>query len=222
MYKWSLALGVAALSSCASVPKPSTTPAAAVTCASATTSSTCASALDALNRASEKLHAIESDASSGFALEGRVAISQGRDGGNANIDWRAETLRTYTVALSAPITGQSWRLEVTPAQATVHGMKGGPRSGADPTALLKQATGWTIPVTEMRYWIQARPAPGVETTDVVFQDAAATRLLGFTQSGWTLSFEGLDAEGLPRRIFARKGDNQVRLIVDQWAQTPSR
>lgn len=220
MKKILAAAGIAALAGCASVPKPTETTPAALTCAAASASPACARVINVLDAASAKLQAAENDVSSGFAFRGRVAISQGSNGGNAGIEWDAESLRTYSVELTAPITSQSWRLDVTPAQATVHGMKGGPRSGSDPTLLLQQATGWTIPVNEMRYWVRALPAPGSAASNFVFGAVNAARPLGFTQAGWTLKFEGGEAGGPPQRIFANKGESQVRLIIDTWSNPP--
>ena len=44
-----------------------------------------------------------------WSFEGRVAISNAGKGGNGRIDWQQEDAR-YVVALSAPVTRQSWRL----------------------------------------------------------------------------------------------------------------
>ena len=44
-----------------------------------------------------------------WSLQGRVALSNGRDGGSGRIDWQQQGGH-YSVALSAPITRQSWRL----------------------------------------------------------------------------------------------------------------
>ena len=44
-----------------------------------------------------------------WALQGRVGLSNGRDGGSGRIDWRQDGMH-YDVMLSAPITHQSWRL----------------------------------------------------------------------------------------------------------------
>lgn len=209
---------IAVLAGCATVPKPSGQNAAALTCASPASSESCAVAIDTVNAAATRLRSLEHDPASGFVFNGRVAISQAGNGGNAGIEWYADSMAAYTVALSAPITAQSWRLDVTPATATVHGMKGGPRTGTDPAALLKQATGWTIPVGEMRYWVRALPAPGSAATDFAFSAGAAPRVLGFTQAGWKLTFEGGEAGGPPQRIFAGSGENKVRLVIDTWSK----
>lgn len=219
MKKSMLMFALVALAGCATVPKPSAETGATITCSGASTSPACERAIGGLNQSSARLKAIQSDAASAFAFRGRIAISQGSQGGNAGIAWDAQSFETYQVELSAPVTSQSWQLEVTPAGSTVLGMKGGPRSGRDPVDLLKQATGWTIPVDDMRYWVHALPSPAASATAYVFSAGAAPRVIGFTQSGWTLKFEGGEAGGPPQRIFARNGTGQVRLVIDSWLKS---
>lgn len=220
MKKVSLVVLCGLLASCASVPKPATEMGNTLSCEAVSASNACASAIDTLASASNALFAAQNDSASAYAFDGRVAISQGSNGGNARIDWNAASMVAYTIELTAPITAQTWRLEVTPDSATVHGIKGGPRSSDDPAALLKQATGWNIPLDEMRYWLRALPAPGSEATQFVFSKAQTPRVLGFTQAGWTLKFEGGAAGEPPQRIFAKNGASQVRLIIDNWSKKP--
>ena len=77
-------------------------------------------------------------------LQGRVALSNGRSGGSGRIDWQ-QVGDHYEVALSAPVTRQSWRLDGNCAAARLEGLDGGPREGADAAQLLCEATGWEIP-----------------------------------------------------------------------------
>ena len=42
------------------------------------------------------------------------------------------------------------------------GLEGGPRSGPDAEALLREATGWDIPVTRLADWVRAVGLDGAE------------------------------------------------------------
>src|SRR5690606_17894130 len=61
-----------------------------------------------------------------WSLAGRVALANGSRGGSGRLEWR-QAADHYSVALSAPITRQSWRLTVNPGGATIEGLDGGPR-----------------------------------------------------------------------------------------------
>lgn len=152
----------------------------------------------------------------GFA--GRVAVSNGRDGGNGRLDWQ-QGGGGFQARLSAPVTRQGWELSVDFAsgQARLDGLAGGPRQGDDARALVQQATGWDLPVATLGDWVrgvldgQAR---------VLARDAAG-RPLRAEQDGWEVQFgqwyeAGPDRPALPRRIDAVNGPARVRLLVDQW------
>lgn len=159
-----------------------------------------------------------------LAFEGRVAMSNGRDGGSGRIEWR-QTGPEYRVTLSAPVTRQSWQLQGGPRGARIDGLEGGPREGADVGALLWDATGFEIPVVAMAAWAAgARADVAVSGPAEVGFDAGG-RLARLQQDGWTIDYLEWQpvASGagpaLPTRINAQRGDARVRLIVDAWLPT---
>lgn len=158
-------------------------------------------------------------------MTGRVALSNGRQGGNGRIEWRGDIDgRAYVVSLSAPVTRQSWRLTGDASGATLEGLAGGARSGADAATLLREATGWEIPVRALSAWlVGARAAAEFGPATLAF--AADRSLAALEQDGWrvryadwrTGDFAGVGA--MPGRIEAERGDARVRLVVDDWTQT---
>jgi len=155
-----------------------------------------------------------------WSFAGRVAISQAGKGGNGRLDWRQQGDR-YTVSLSAPVTRQSWRLIGDAGGARLEGLDGGPREGADADELLREATGWDIPVRHLADWARAlaAPEPGQPPIEPVF--GAGGQVLELRQSGWRIAYgewQALDGAvpAMPRRLDAERGQARVRLIVDQW------
>ena len=156
-----------------------------------------------------------------WSFEGRVAVSQGRKGGSGRVDWRQQG-RQYTVELSAPITRQSWRLsgDTHYEAGTLEGMEGGIRHGEDAEVLLQEATGWAIPVNLLPDWVRGLPVWDTsESAQVSY--AVDGRPQSMQQLGWTIEYrdwhpaiEGRPAR--PRRIEARNGEAQVKLLVDRW------
>lgn len=157
-----------------------------------------------------------------WSLQGRVAISNGRDGGSGRIDW-AQQGDGYQVALSAPVTRQSWTLSGAPGKARLDGIKGGSREGADADLLLREATGWDIPVQALAQWVRGLPAPAELTGEARLAYAGDGRLQRIEQDGWTIDYAdwapapaGIEGVELPNRLTATRGQARVRLIVDQW------
>lgn len=155
-------------------------------------------------------------AEAAWSLGGRIAVSNGRDGGSGRLEWRQMGER-FEVALSAPVTRQSWRLSGDPAQARLEGLEGGPRTGPDAAALLRSATGWDIPVVALADWVRGARADALGPASIHYDHAG--RPARIEQGGWTIDYAWptTSLEPLrPARVDARRGEARVRLVVDQW------
>ncbi|GGD43196.1 lipoprotein insertase outer membrane protein LolB [Pseudoxanthomonas indica] len=155
---------------------------------------------------------LQGHASWGF--EARVAVSQAGKGGSGRLDWQQQAGR-YTAQLSAPVTRQSWRLSADGDGALLEGLAGGPRQGGDADLLLREATGWDIPVQTLSDWARGIAAAGRA------EFATNGQLQTLEQAGWQIRYgewqagQG-DTPTMPRRIEAQRGESKVRLIVDHW------
>lgn len=158
-----------------------------------------------------------------WSLHGRVAVSNGRNGGSGRLDWLQDGTR-FDVSLSAPVTRQSWRLVGDGVSARLEGLDGGSREGPDAATLLREATGWEIPVTSLADWVRGARAQGAGTANAIYD--VDGRLRRIEQGGWTIEYRwplpAADSAAnsvliLPARLDARRGDASVRLIIDQWA-----
>jgi len=155
-----------------------------------------------------------------WSLYGRVAVSNGHDGGSGRIDWRQDG-RRFDVSLSAPITRQSWRLSGGEDQARLEGLDGGPRTDTDPERLLREATGWVIPVAALSSWLRGIEADGLPRARLEFD--AGGRLARIEQGGWTIDYAGWQPQAgfgvqVPQRITASATGTgaKVRLVIDGW------
>lgn len=155
-----------------------------------------------------------------WSFEGRVAINNAGKGGNGRIDWQQDG-QGYVVSLIAPVTRQSWRLigDTHSEAGRLEGLEGGTLEGDDAEALLRQATGWEIPVHALAQWVRGLPAEEVMAASRSF--SADGRLQQVEQGGWRIEyplwFDARESQPpLPRRIEAQRDQATVRLIVDRW------
>ncbi|MFL6592408.1 MAG: lipoprotein insertase outer membrane protein LolB [Luteimonas sp.] len=158
-----------------------------------------------------------------WSLEGRVGLSNGRNGGSGRIDWRQDGAR-FDVSLAAPITRQSWRLAGDGTSARLEGLEGGVREGPDAQALLANATGWVIPVAALADWVRGAASARLPAASMHFD--AGGRLTRMAQGGWTIEYTDWQSDPrlgieLPRRLNASQGDARVRLVVDAWRDGPT-
>lgn len=156
-----------------------------------------------------------------WSFEGRVAVSSGGKGGSGRLEWKQDG-RDYEVLLSAPVTRQSWRLTGNTHYegGRLEGMEGGPREGEFADELLREATGWDIPVNLLPDWARGLAADDSERPEKVRFDTDG-RVAVIEQMGWKIEYldwypadEGRPA--LPRRIEVRQGSARVRLALDRW------
>ena len=148
-----------------------------------------------------------------WSFSGRVAIGDGGSAGNAKILW-VQRGKDFEIRLSAPITGQSWKLVRTGAEVRLEGLEGGPRLGTDAEALLLQASAWRVPVDELSFWVRGLQAGKGAAMEFSPQGLPVS----LAESGWSVEYRAWNRDDLPlpTKMFARKGQASVRLVIDRW------
>lgn len=160
-----------------------------------------------------------------WGFTGRAAIENAGRGGSGRIEWRQDDARQYQVALSAPITRQSWRLigDLHSEAGRIEGLEGGPREGEFAEDLLRETTGWQVPLQQIGDWVRGMPAVAYPLAAIDYD--AAGRPSRFEQAGWTVRYTGWRAGAaggpdLPARIEAETagedGRARVRLVIEDW------
>jgi outer membrane lipoprotein LolB len=150
-----------------------------------------------------------------WQLSGRIAVSNGDDGGNADVQWSQDG-GSYDLRLRAPVTGKNWRLHGDARSATLEGAREQVLHGASAAELLAREVNWQLPVNELEFWVRGLRAPGPRA-ELVFDDQQ--RPVQLQQSGWTIEYRDYFSDrepALPRKVFATKGKHRVRLFIEDW------
>lgn len=153
-----------------------------------------------------------------WSMQGRIAVSDGDDGGSGRIDWRQDGER-YRIEIRAPVSRRTWRLVGEPGQVVLEGLDGGPRRGASAEELLRSEVGWAVPVADLVAWL--RGARGSGSAELEFDaEARPARLI---QHGWLVEYrDWFDGDpDLPRKLFATRGAQRLRLVVERWERGSS-
>ena len=150
-----------------------------------------------------------------WSFAGRLAISTAGNAGNARIEWKQDGA-DYDIRLSAPITGQGWRLRQAGAAVSLEGLEGGTRSGSDGELMLHEATGWRIPISAMASWVRGARSPGA--SDLDFDPSGLPSTL--RQAGWAVEYRAWTnaVMPLPTRVFVTQPDASVRLVIERWGK----
>ena len=149
-----------------------------------------------------------------WSLTGRVAVSDGKDGGSGSLEW-LHTPEATRFELRAPVSRQSWRLSVDETGARLDGLEGGPREARRAEALLRRELGWELPLVDLSAWV--RGARGDGRARIEFGADGLPALI--EQHGWRVEYRGWDhthTPPLPTRVFAERGPHRVRLAISRW------
>ncbi len=155
------------------------------------------------------------DAITNWTLQGRLALSNGRDGGSGQLTWQQGPQRADLQFIGALGRG-SWRLQVTESLAKLDSAQTGVVQAADVQTLLHQHLDWEIPVDSMRFWVLGKLNPGQPGVDNFDRRG---RLLHLRQSGWLVEYDGwIETAGvwLPRKVTASRDGSRVRIMVKNW------
>lgn len=155
-----------------------------------------------------------------WAMTGRVALSNGKDGGSGRIEW-VQGGGQVRVGLTAPVTRQGWILEVGAQGASLQGVPNGPLHGTDAATLLRDSTGWDIPVAGLGCWIRGSWASEAALGVASVGYGADGRMQRLEQAGWIIDYADWKTDPatgveLPGRVSAQRDADRVRLVVDRW------
>ncbi len=150
-----------------------------------------------------------------WVLQGRLGVSDGKDGGSGSFSWTQDGTR-YEFVLRAPITGKSFRLSGGPEGALLEGLEPGPLRGPDAEALMRKALGWEVPLGDLRAWVLGLRADS-GPAELSFGADRLPALL--QQDGWVVDYREWDTSRqppLPKKVYAGKSPYKVKLSIESW------
>lgn len=154
-----------------------------------------------------------------WRLEGKLAVHQPSDSGTAVINRWTQTADRYQLSLSSSFMGLGHtELSGVPGYIELTLPSGDTYRSTDPESLVSKATGWTLPIDSLTWWIRGLPEPGSDAR-LLFDDKG--QLAVIRQQGWEIRYRRwrtfvADAPTLPALITAHKDKKRVRLAVTSW------
>jgi len=86
----------------------------------------------------------------------------------------------------------------------------------DMESLMQQALGWQLPLSGLRHWVTALPAPDSEFN--IERDANG-QVSMLHQQGWDIHYShyaAASADALPLRLSLKREGMEVLLLIDEW------
>jgi len=149
-----------------------------------------------------------------WTLEARIAVS-GANGGSGDLTWRQDG-DAYSFSVRGA-NGRTLRLSGDAEHALLEGVDAQADVGRDPQTLLRERLGAEVPFAALRCWALGLRVSG-EPAQLQFNEQELPAQL--VQAGWTVEY--LDWFGdlsppLPKKVFATRGKDKVRLVVQSWS-----
>lgn len=150
---------------------------------------------------------------SDFNLSGKLAISDGAEGGSGRLNW--QQLDNHVLAeFKAPLGQGDWLIEESEqgARMVINGEP--PYYDSDAADLVAEAVGWSVPWHALKHWLLGQP---MNQNQAVIQYTKTTKTI--KEQGWTLVYDRFQASSfgcLPHRMMASQSPYSLRLVVRQW------
>jgi outer membrane lipoprotein LolB len=152
-----------------------------------------------------------------WRLTGRLAVSNGDDAWNINLDWQQRD-KDYQIILNGPFGAGKVKLVGNADGVLLTNSDDQTFYSDTPEMLLYEQTGVYMPVAGLRYWVIGMTSPNQEKSPHIDKQG---RLSYLEDDNWKVKFKrymqvsGID---LPRKVFIVKDakDLDVRLVVDKW------
>lgn len=163
-----------------------------------------------------------------FSLEARFALRLERpyeaspESASGRLSWQ-HSGTTDQILVADPLGQGIAEIEQSPAGAQLRTGDGRIHRAPDAATLLKETTGYPLPLGELRAWLLGRPAAsGQLRTD------SLGRPKSLADSGWQIEYEyeSEAAAALPVRLILRRGSSpelrslEMRLRIEEWRSTP--
>lgn len=146
-----------------------------------------------------------------FSLQGRVSVQYDAQSMSGQINWQASA-GSDEVLLSSPL-GQGLASISRNDHVVILARPGEATLVAESVeALTQKALGFRLPLSGLRYWIQALSDPS-SASEIRANSAGVVEQI--IQDGWKIDYLQF-SEKRPRKIHVTREGLDIRLVIDSW------
>lgn len=170
-------------------------------------------------------HQAQVEALGKWQATGKLGVKVPNDGGSMSLRWQQQP-QQFTIDFTGPFGQNILGIAGQTNQVTLSEPGKAPITAKTAEELIRKNTGWTIPVTQLAFWIRGLPAP---TAKVIRFASNAQGLIGeLEQLGWKVTYgdylsvnAGVETLAMPGRITAEFKDMRLTLVIREWQMEPN-
>lgn len=159
-----------------------------------------------------------------WQLSGKLGIRTANDSGSASLKWSQENA-DYEINLSGPLGQKRMLITGSPDKVRLEQSGEPAQEAKSPEILIKKQLGWTLPVTQLAYWVRGVPAPKGRITRL--EQNSAGLIAQLQQGDWLITYSNYSDQhfngktlALPGKITAEYQDVRLILAIRQWQLGP--
>jgi outer membrane lipoprotein LolB len=153
---------------------------------------------------------------SGWTLTGRLAASNGKDGGSGSLIWHQQGLNSQ-MSFRGALGKGAWELDAVPGQASLRFADGREYSAPSIAQLVTAHMQAKLPVEALSWWVLGLTHPNALADRQLDAEGGVTTL---KQLGWDVHFSNYKLEEqvwLPGKLVARNEQHSVKLAISSWS-----
>ena len=151
-----------------------------------------------------------------WSFTGRVAVQRDAEGWSATMHW-VQQGQAFRLRIIAPLGRGTYEITREPDKVTLVDAENRIYSAATPEQLLRDATGWELPISNIEYWVRGILASDANPSQLSLNDEGL--VTDFAVQGWRVSvldYVGVEDLQMPRKLFMNYDKAKVRLIISKW------
>ena len=148
-------------------------------------------------------------------IQGAMSVRQKSKAHIANFSWQLQSKHHYQIRLSSTLNVYNLLIKSTGQHLTLNQNKKQPITATSPRELMQKAVGFSLPISNLYYWVRGLAAPG-KNQATFNQYGLLSRL---QQQGWRiqyLRFKKINKVDLPQLIQLTRNDLSIRLVLKKW------
>lgn len=150
-----------------------------------------------------------------WTIQGTALIKSQSTSAHFSLYWEQKE-NNYHLEFFSPLGIKGVRIDGQPHSIVLQITGEPPIAAPNPEQLLQKKLGWTVPVSNLKYWIRAIPSPWYTSKQAL---DPYNHLILLEQKGWKIQYSDYHCAGsvdLPHQLRLTQGSLSLKIKITSW------